>query len=110
MSAPDHAPRLSRKFCLHPKGRPHMSVRHACPQALPSGRPAMAARHVGRCPGLVDEHQPLGIEIELTLEPSPAPLYDVRPVLLARMGALFLRVIRWRTKNRHNVVMLVLTP
>jgi hypothetical protein len=26
------------------------------------------------------------------------------------VGRLFLRVIRWRAKNRHSVAMLVLTP
>ena len=44
------------------------------------------------------------------LTPSrPSPLYDVRAVLFARVCGLFLRVIRWRAKNRHKVAMLVLT-
>lgn len=49
------------------------------------------------------------VEIESTLELGPAPLYDVRPALLARVK-VFLRVIRWRAKNRHIVRMLALTP
>jgi hypothetical protein len=40
------------------------------------------ARHVGGGPGLVDEDQPLGMEIELTVEPFLALLQDVRAVLL----------------------------
>jgi hypothetical protein len=42
----------------------------------------MAARHVGRGPGLVDEYQTVGIEIELALEPLFALLQDVGAVLL----------------------------
>jgi hypothetical protein len=39
---------------------------------------------------IVDEDELLGIEIELTVEPSLTPFLYVRPVLLARMGGLFL--------------------
>lgn len=87
-----------------------MAVRHAGAEPLAATAATVVARHVGGGPGLVDEHQALGVEIELALEPRLAPLYDVGPALLARMGGLFLRVIRWRAKNRHSVVMLVLTP
>ena len=70
-----------------------MTVRHAHAQALPSGRPAEAAGHVRRSPGLVDEHQALGVEIQLILEPGLTLLQDVRAGLLAGMRRLFLRVI-----------------
>jgi hypothetical protein len=70
----------------------------------------MAPRHVGGCPGLVDEDQPLGVEIKLALEPCLPPLQDVGPILLRRVTGLFLRVIPWRSKNRHSVAMLTLTP
>jgi hypothetical protein len=53
----------------------------------------MAARHVGRGPSLIDEDEPLGIEIQLSLEPILASLYDVRTILLACVRGLFLRVI-----------------
>jgi hypothetical protein len=55
----------------------------------------MAARHVGRRPGFVDEHQPVGVEVEvdLVLEPVPATAQDVGPVLLGGVRGLFLRVI-----------------
>jgi len=78
-------------------------------QALAVTAAAIAPRHVGRCPGLVDEDQLVGIEIELTLEPFLALLQDVGAILLCRMAGLFLRVIPWRAKKRHNVAMLTLT-
>ena len=53
----------------------------------------MAAGHVGRGPGLVDEHEPLGFQIELAVEPIMPLLQDVGPVLLDRMARLFLRVM-----------------
>jgi hypothetical protein len=52
----------------------------------------MRAGHVRRGPGFVDEDKALGIEIELAFEPIFAPLQDVRPILLARVRGLFLRV------------------
>lgn len=53
----------------------------------------MAAGHVGRGPGLVDEDEALGVEVELAVEPGLALAQDVRAVLLARVPDLFLRVI-----------------
>ncbi len=51
----------------------------------------------------VDEHEAVRIEIDLGLEPGLAPLQDVRAVLFAGMGPLFLRVIPRRWKNRRSV-------
>ena len=70
-----------------------MAMRHPDPQAFAAWCPSVAPGHVGRRPCLVNEHQPLRIQIELTLEPGLPPLQDVGPVLLARMRRLFLRVI-----------------
>ena len=64
------------------------------------GAAAMAAGHIGRGPRLVDEHQPLGIKVELAVEPLFALLQDVRPVLLDCMASLFLRVMPRRAKKR----------
>ena len=80
-----------------------MTMRHAHAQALSARTPSMAARHLGRCPGLIHEHEPLGVEIELAIEPGLAPLQDVGPVLLAGVRGLFLRVQPRRWKNRHSV-------
>jgi hypothetical protein len=53
----------------------------------------MGAGHVGLRPGLIDEDQARGVKIWLRLEPgAPAP-QDIRPILLARMASLFLRVM-----------------
>jgi hypothetical protein len=53
----------------------------------------MTARHVGGGPGLVDEDQSLGIEVELILEPLFAPGQDVGAILLGGVRGLFLRVM-----------------
>jgi hypothetical protein len=43
----------------------------------------MATRHVGGRPALVDEDQPLGIEVELSIEPFFPALQDVGAVVSA---------------------------
>jgi len=64
-------------------------MRHAGAQALAASAAAMTPRHVGRCPGLVDEDQPLGIEIELAIEPRLALLQDVGAILLGGVRRLY---------------------
>src|SRR3954454_10209917 len=76
----------------------------------PFGHPAAPARHVGRGPGLVDEDEARGIEVELALEPGLAPLQDVGAVLLGRLRRLFLSVIRRRSKKRQSVPIPTPTP
>lgn len=66
-----------------------MAVREAHPQPFALAAAAMATSHVGRRPGLVDEHQPLGIEVELAIEPGLALRQNVRTVLLAGVAALY---------------------
>jgi len=44
-------------------------VREAHPQPLTSGASPVAAGHVRRGPGLVDEDEALGFEIDLAVEP-----------------------------------------
>ena len=60
-------------------------------------------RHAGRRRRLIDEHQFQRIEIELTVEPSPSPLKDVRAALLTRVRGLFLNVMSWRSKKRQII-------
>ncbi len=70
-----------------------VSERNADPQALTARSAAVTARHVGGGPGLVDEDQALGVEIELPFEPGLALLRDVGAALLGRVRGLFLRVM-----------------
>ena len=66
-----------------------VSMRHARPQPFAPPATALASCHVGHCPGLVDDHQPFGIEIELAVEPRLPALQDVGAVLLGSMRRLF---------------------
>ena len=78
-----------------------MAVGDARAQTLASWRPAAYARHIGRSPGFVDEDQPLGIEIKLTVKPFFAPLQDVRSFLFACVRSLFFHVTPRRAKKRQ---------
>ena len=80
-----------------------MTVRNAGPESLASWSAATTPGHVGRCPGLVDEHQTIRIEIELGIEPVPAPLQDVQAVLLGRVRGLFLNVRPQRSRKIQSV-------
>lgn len=53
----------------------------------------MATRHIGAGPGLVDEHQSVGIKVQLPFEPGPTLAQDIGPLLLGGMRCLFLRVM-----------------
>ena len=80
-----------------------MAVRHAGPQALAAERSSVPPGHVRGGPGLVDEDEARGVEIELVVEPLLTSPQDVRPLLLGRVRGLFLRVIRRRAKKRHRL-------
>jgi len=58
-------------------------------KSLALGRSSATPGHVGRSPGLLDEHQLLGVEIELAFKQCLAPLQGVRPVLLRGVRAFF---------------------
>ncbi|KTR81619.1 hypothetical protein NS277_16405 [Novosphingobium barchaimii] len=70
-----------------------MAVREAHPQPLAFRAATVTAGHVGGGPGLVDEHEAFGFEVDLAVEPVPALPQDVGTVLLDRVAGLFLRVI-----------------
>ena len=80
-----------------------MAVRHAGPQALAAERSSVPPGHVRGGPGLVDEDQARGVELELLVEPLLPSSQDIRPVLFGRVRGLFLRVIRRRAKKRHRL-------
>ena len=60
-------------------------------QALAARGPAVGASHVGLGPGLVDEHQPVGVESGLAVTPGVPPAQNVRASLLHRMSSIFSR-------------------
>jgi hypothetical protein len=66
-----------------------VAVRHGCDQALTTRGASMLAGHVGLRPGLVDEDQPLGIDVALVALPPHTLAGNVRPVLLGRAQAFF---------------------
>ena len=63
-----------------------MAVGHAAAQALTAKSPTVPARHIGARARLVDEDQPLRIQVELALEPGFAPPQDIGTVLLRCMA------------------------
>lgn len=87
----------------------------------PGSRAALSIQAGHRCgeAGLIDEHELRRIEIELAIEPVPAPLQDVRAILLqcvrglfecpavaAKPGAQVLRLIRIdRRPAAHHLVL-----
>lgn len=68
-----------------------MVTRHTHPKRLAAPAAPMAARHVGRGPGLVDEHQSVGFKVQLILEPSFAQNEDLHAVLFGGVCGLFAR-------------------
>ncbi len=87
-----------------------MTMRYADAQTLPFWGPAVAPRHIGRSPGLVDEDEPVRVEVGLTVEPGFPPRQDVGTILLRGMRRLFLRVILWRRQNRQSAATLTWAP
>ena len=70
-----------------------MAVGEAHPQPLAFQAAPVTAGHFGGGPGLIDEDETLGFEIDLAIKPVLALPQDVRTVLLDRVAGLFLRVI-----------------
>ena len=66
-----------------------VSVRNRGAASGPPWRTAIAPGHLGRGAGLIDEDQPLGIEIGLRLEPGLSSTRDVRALLLAGVRGFF---------------------
>jgi hypothetical protein len=69
-------------------------MRHTAPQPFATTAAAIAPRHIRRGPCFVNEDQPLGDEIELTVGPVLSLFQDVGAVLFRRVSSLFLRVTR----------------
>ena len=71
MAAPDHTRSTCLEFFLHRRGRPHMPMRHAGAQPRTARCSAAEPRHLGRSAGLVDEHQPIRVKVQLAIKPGP---------------------------------------
>ena len=72
--------------------------------------PARSRHHLGGRAGLVDEHQPVGIEIELTVEPEPPGNQHVFAFLLCGVCGLFLNVMARFLKKCQTVEGAARTP
>jgi hypothetical protein len=65
------------------------AVRHLGDEPRAAAAAPVPAGHVGLGPGLVDEHQALGVKPALMHLPAGAPTGDVGAVLLAGVQAFF---------------------
>ena len=70
-----------------------MSMGDGGDEPLTAGRASVTPRHVGGGAGLVDEHQPGGIELCLAVLPAGARRRYVLTLLLGGVRRLFLRLI-----------------
>lgn len=82
-----------------------MAVRDGRPASLATWRSSAQAGHLGGSPGLVNEHKPPGIEVELSLEPGFAGSPYVVALLLAGMCRLFLNVMLRLSKKCQTVAL-----
>jgi hypothetical protein len=81
-----------------------MPERNSHPTALAAWSSPVAADHLRGGRGLVEEHEPVWIKIELSLEPGKAGCLHVVPILLGRVAGVFLRVMPWRLKKRDRLL------
>lgn len=66
-----------------------MTVRYFGIKPLTAPAASMRGRHVGLRPGLINEHEVLGIELLLALSPAVPFGRDVRPILLGGADGFF---------------------
>jgi hypothetical protein len=59
-----------------------MAMGNGRPASLSAGGSSTQPGHLRGCRGLVDEDKPLGIEIELAVEPGYAAAQDIGALLL----------------------------
>jgi hypothetical protein len=105
-ASPFIGPSSTQSAIMPVRLRPTTKVVFRCPCGTPFAAwcSAKATRHVRRYPGLINEDELLGVEIDLTIEPFLAPLQDGCRGDPARSHALsFLRAIPRRANNRHIV-------
>lgn len=66
-----------------------MTMRERCDTALTVRRTAIEPRHLGRGSRLVDEHQPMNVDLRLRCFPRRAFSGHVRPIPLAGVRCFF---------------------
>jgi hypothetical protein len=66
-----------------------MAVRNRGSTPLAPGCPAIAPCHLGRGTGLINEHQALGLEVDLPVKPGLPLDIDLGTLLLGGMRGLF---------------------
>ena len=66
-----------------------MAVRDGRTATPAPWRAAAQAGHLGGCSGLIDEHQALGVEVRLRVEPRFALRRDIGALLLAGVRGFF---------------------
>jgi hypothetical protein len=64
-------------------------MRDRRPASLASPGTAVKAGHFRACPGLIDKHQAIWIEVELTGKPGPAARQDIRSLLFGGVRGFF---------------------
>ena len=70
-------------------GRLPIAIGGRCDAALPPGRAAIAPRHVGRGPGLIDEHELSCVHVRLHRVPGAPRHLHVLALLLAGVQSFF---------------------
>lgn len=68
-----------------------MAVRNGRPASFAAQAAATQPRHLCGCCGLIDENQPLGVEIELAIEPASAAAQDIGALLFGGVRRLLLK-------------------
>src|SRR5882757_4159221 len=57
------------------------SIRHSLHQTLAASTATIGARHVGLGPRFIDEHDSIGVEVQLVGRPLPARFDNIFPLL-----------------------------
>lgn len=91
-------------------GRLAVTVREPHPQSLAFATSPMSTGHIGRRPGLVDEHEPFWIEVELLIETSIGAFLEHLDGFALSHGPSFFRVCLCRIRKRCNADLLMMMP
>ena len=85
-------------------------VRDSDPTALAARGAPIAASHSRGRGGLVQEDEPVWVEVRLSVKPALTRLSYILSLLLSCVGCPFFRVMPCRAKKRDRLLVLVSTP